>query len=145
MNVLLFFKCYKFYFFFIIWIFFFSINFTLNTKNKVSDDVVKAKVVVIEEKKVLDKRRKVNISVLREDLISQLIILLKLVEEKLNKLLIDTKKEFFYDKSKEVMNIFCWINKLIEQFNEDPCSCCRDEIELYLSQAQKYKLFLNSI
>jgi hypothetical protein len=93
----------------------------------------------------IKKTRKVDISILRENLVSQLIELLQLVEKALNIILKDSKKESFTEQSNEVMHIFSWINKCITRFNEDPSSAGRSEIESYLNQAQKYKLFLNNI
>ncbi len=91
------------------------------------------------------KLRKVDISILREDLVNQLIEILQLVEKTLTKLLSQPNKESFSQQSTEVMNIFSWINQCIKKFNEDPLAYDRSDIELYLNQAQKYKLFLNSI
>lgn len=93
----------------------------------------------------IKKVRKVDISILREDLINQLVKILKLIEITLNKLLKDLAKKNFVDKSEEVMNIFHWVNECIAKFNDDPTIYGRSEIELYLNQAQKYTLFLNSL
>jgi hypothetical protein len=91
------------------------------------------------------KRRKVDISILRENLITELISILNCIELALNKLLNDFKRENFISKYKEVMDIFHCINECISKFNNDPLSYGRSEIEEYLNQAQKYRLFLNSI
>lgn len=99
-------------------------------------------VVSTETKK---KVRKVDISILRENLINQFIILLQLVEKTLNTLLKESKKESFLGQSQEVMKIFNWVNECIAKFNDDSTLYGRSEIESYLNQAQKYTLFLNNI
>lgn len=100
---------------------------------------------IVNNTNIKKKTRKVDISILRENLLNQLIEILQLVEKTLKKLLQKIDKPSFIQQSKDVMDIFSWINQCIQEFNEDPSAYGRADIESYLNQAQKYKLFLNNI
>lgn len=91
------------------------------------------------------KKRKVDMSTLREQLAYELIKLLQIIEVSLKKVLKEEKKENIVTKSNEIMTIFEWTNRCINDFHEDPSAFGRNDIELYLNQAQKYELFLKNI
>jgi hypothetical protein len=129
---------------------YFVIILKINCNDKENDIVNIKKIEIIDEKKSLENKKiknekKVDISILREDLIHELIALLKQIQIKLEKLLKNSKKYLFEEQSQEIMKIFNWVNERIADFDEDPTLYGRDEIEIYLNQAQKYKLFLNNI
>lgn len=127
---------------------FYSVFLFFSFFNINGDQVVKKNKIVenkVSNTDIKKKVRKVDISILRENLVNQLIEILQLVEKTLKKLLQKIDNPYFIEQSNEVMNIFGWINKCIQKFNEDPSIYGRSEIESYLNQAQKYKLFLNNI
>ncbi len=98
-----------------------------------------------ENEKLTKKSRKVDISTLREEIAHEFILLLKEVEKALKKCLINIKKSTYIELSEQIMDIFHWVNECIEEFDENITEIERDQLESYLNQAQKYKVFLKSI
>ena len=87
------------------------------------------------------RRNMIDIDSLREKCVYELVKLLSLIEEKLQKIHVEKN----YAEFERVLLIFKWVNECVDIFIHDPSLFGRSEIETCLNNASKHTSFLNSI